>query len=334
MNTLNNAKPVRIVSNDRIKDFVKEVTIGLESAIKFITEKDIKLSNMDLFLMPISTYLEAYKKKSVLLKIHAEESFHGEVYWFFELKTAVLLGALLRQMSPDARREKIRLEQFDATDEDSFGEVGNQLCGILDRIFRKLTSKKIHLRLDFKKSIYPNEQINIGAFTTQEEFVVFLTNINFPDEGTQKLTLLLPRSLFEVMLNMELQLEGLTPKNIVLYSWNKDFCQSMQKKFNTRFTKIIVAQDPDDILHLVKSKQTCAVAVELENLHVPLQHNDAIFVKRLTSNDTLMRLPFVFSVKGGSENTLTHLQQSGLAAATSSDLEKIFEPWISKILVL
>lgn len=332
MNTSNNLlKPVKIVVTEKIRDFTNENLKGLESALKMITDVDIKLTPNDPYLMPIETYVQAYKKKSILLKIFAEQAFHGEIYWFFELKTAVLLGGYLRMMSPDARREKIKNEIFDAADEDSFGEVGNQLSGILDRIFRNMTTKKIHLRLDFDKKVYPDQALTASSFVNKEEYVVMVTTITFPEDGSQKLALLLPRSLFEVMLTMELQLEGITPKKILLYSWDKEFSQKMQIKYNTRSTKVVLAQEPDEILHLAKSINPAAIAMGLDSMPLPLAHNDSIFLKRVATNDALQKIPFIFTSKGMRAEDLGLFHTMGIKQASDIELQSCFEQWVDGI---
>ena len=145
--------------------------------------------------MPIESYIAAYKKKSILVKIFVEKAYVGEVYWFFEFQSAVVLGGMLRMLPAPALAEKVAKGEFDATDQDAFGEVGNQLSGILDRAFRTLTRKNIHLRMDFNKKVYPDETIKLETFLNREEYVVLLSEVNIPSQCKQKLTLLLPRSL-------------------------------------------------------------------------------------------------------------------------------------------
>ncbi len=157
-------KPVRIVSSEKIRNFNEKVRNGLEHALNFMLANDdgskATISSFEPFLMPIETYISAYKKKSILIKLHASKAFEGELYWFFEMKTAVVLGGMLRMLPAAALQEKVEEGTFDATDQDAFGEVGNQLSGILDRAFRTLTSKDVHLRMDFNKKSTPTRQSN------------------------------------------------------------------------------------------------------------------------------------------------------------------------------
>src|SRR5262249_35029051 len=129
-------KPIRVETNEKIRTFNEKVRNGLEHALNFMLATDdsnkILISTFDPFLMPIETYISAYKKKSILIKILSSKAFEGELYWFFEMRSAVVLGGLLRQLQPNVLQEKLAKGDFDAMDQDAFGEVGNQLCGILD----------------------------------------------------------------------------------------------------------------------------------------------------------------------------------------------------------
>ncbi len=270
-------KPVRIIANDKIKRFSHGISANLEHNLQFITGEKVTLSPFEAFLMPIETYISAYKKKSILLKIFSDKDYQGELYWFFELKTSIVLGSMMRLLAPNVVEEKLKTSSFDEMDRDSFGEVGNQLCGILDRVFRDFTSKNIHLKMDFNKKVYPDENIQLSTFLAKEEYVVLISTIHIPKYESQKITLLLPRSLYEVMLNIELELEGIAPKLLLMYSHDLAFTESMQTKLNSRFTKLIRAENADDILHMAKAKNIQGIAVHLKEIQFPLSHQDTIF---------------------------------------------------------
>ncbi|MGZ3686009.1 MAG: hypothetical protein ACXVCI_19295 [Bdellovibrionota bacterium] len=99
-------KPVRIVSNEKIRTFNEKVRNGLEHALNFMLGTEgaarIQFGPFDPFLMPIETYISAYRKKSILVKIAADKAFKGELYWFFEMKSAVVLGGMLRALPAPA----------------------------------------------------------------------------------------------------------------------------------------------------------------------------------------------------------------------------------------
>lgn len=326
--------PVKILATDRAKNFGAKIAEGLEKAMNFITgQTDIKVGPFDAFLMPIETYLSVYKKKSVMLKFYVEKAFEGECYWFFEFKTAVALGAFIRLQTESAIAEKIKQENLEKEDHDSFGEVGNQLCGVLDREFRLLTMKKLHLRLDFGKKVYPDEDVRPEHFKTDQEYVVLLSSMTMPKVGAQKLTLLIPRQLYEVMLSMELELDGITPKITILYSPDSDFCADAQLKLNNRHGKVLVAKEPEEILAMCKKQGVVGAAVELPAMAVPFGHKETIFLKRFAANDTLMnKLPCILSMAEAGPAHIQKLHELGIKVATQESIRTRFLEWSKPLL--
>jgi len=324
-------RPVRIVETEKIRGFNERVVNGLAHALNFMLgaddEKKIELSPFEPFLMPVEAYLAAYKKQSVMIKIHSDKDYQGELYWFFELKSAVVLGAQMRMMLPSTIEEKIKEGTFDAADQDAFGEIGNQLCGILDRAFRTLTRKDIHLRMDFEKKVYPNESIQASSFRNEEEYVVLLTNIKVPGHGSQKLTLLLPRSLYEVMLNLEVALDGITPRKLVVYTHQEALREALQLELNTRYTKVVCVEEPDELFKAIEGADVAAVGIDLKPVSFPLSHQDTIFFKRLASNRLLARLPYFLSWEKASEEGVKEIVALGLTKATTVPLRAGFSHW-------
>ncbi len=324
-------KPVRIAGNEKMRTFNERVRNGLEHAVNFMLagESNVKftVSAFEPFLMPIETYINSYKKKSVLVKVHAEKAFEGELYWFFEMKTALVLGGMMRMMTPTALQEKVAAAVFDDTDQDAFGEVGNQLCGILDRAFRTLTNKDIHLKMDFKKKVYPDETIKLETFIDKEEYVVLLCAITMPNFGTEKLTLLLPRTLYEVLLNLEIELDGITPKTLLVHSHDPERIAKLQKELNSRYTKVIPVEKADDLLTKIDQPNIAAIAIDFKMLVFPLAHLNQIFMKRLLANRTFMRIPSFICWGNPSDEGVKELQKMGFQGATKGSLEADFPQW-------
>ena len=324
-------KPVRIVSNEKIRTFNEKVRNGLEHALNFILATDdtskILFGSFEPFLMPIETYITAYKKKSILVKIVADKAFQGELYWFFEMKSAVVLGGMLRMLAPAALAEKVAKGEFDATDQDAFGEVGNQLSGILDRAFRTLTNKNVHLRMDFGKKVYPDESIKLEDFINEEEYVVLLSEVTMPGHGKQKLTLLLPRTLYEVLLNIEIELGGITPKALLVYSWDPTRIEALQSSMNSRYTKVVPVPKVDEVPGKLSTPHIAGVGIDLPALTFPLPHAESILFKRLMANRTFMRLPLFLSWKNPTPEGLKELHKIGLLGATTASLPNDFPMW-------
>ena len=324
-------KPVRIIENEKIRGFNDKVKNGLEHALNFMLsstdDQKIQISAFEPFLMPVKAYLGAYKKQSVLIKIHSDHDFKGELYWFFELRTAVILGSLLRMLPINSLEEKLKKADFDAQDQDAFGEVGNQLSGILDRAFRTLTKKNIHLRMDFKKVIYPSSEADEKSFIDEEEYVVLLASVTIPKHGSQKLTLLLPRSLYEVMLNLEVSLVGITPKLVLVHSHDEALLERMQTEMNSRYTKLIVTDQPDQLLTKLDPATISAVGIHLKKLTFPLPLQDSILMKRFASNRVLSKMPYFLTWDGAEDKTVEEIKKMGLGGATTGDFEKDFMRW-------
>jgi hypothetical protein len=329
-------KPVRINASEKIRSFNEKVRNGLEHALNFMLAAEegnkIQIGAFEPFLMPIDTYISSYKKKSVLVKIHAEKDFVGELYWFFELRTAVVLGALMRMMAPSAFEEKLKSETFDAADQDSFGEVGNQLCGILDRAFRTLGNKNIHLRMDFDKKVYPDENIHLSSFINNEEYVVLLCPIILPKQATQKLTLLLPRSLYEAMLNLEINLDGVQPKILLLHTWDKALAQNLRVQLTSRYVKVIDAENADNILDKIETPGLAAVGIDLKDIKFPFSHQDLILFKRLAANRTLARIPYFLTWKNADPKAIQEAVKLGLMGASHKPFATSFSTWSASFL--
>jgi hypothetical protein len=324
-------KPVRIVSNEKIRIFNDRVRSGIENALNFMlsTEegKKITFGTFEPFLMPIETYITAYKKKSVLVKVFSQKTLEGELYWFFEMKTAVVLGGMLRMLASGALAEKVAKNDFDENDRDAFGEVGNQLSGILDRAFRSLTNKDVHLKMDFNKKIYPDEAISLDTFLNREEYVVLLSDVDLPDFGRQKVTLLLPRSLYEALLNVELELDGITPKILLVNSWNLARLEALQAKLNSRYVKVVPVAKPDDMIEQIGIPNLVAMAIDLKALNFPFTHAENIFFKRMTANRSFMRLPLFLSWGNPSNEALIEIKKTGILGATMASLDTDFPAW-------
>lgn len=329
-------KPVRIIGTEKIRTFNEKVRNGLEHALNFMlaTPQDAKIAigGFEPFLMPVEAYLGAYRKRSVMVKIHAERAFQGELYWFFEMKTAVALGGMLRMLLPPVLADKVEQEIFDEGDRDAFGEVGNQLCGILDRAFRALTRKDIHLRMDFEKKIYPNENIRPEAFLDKEEYVVLLSDITLPGQGRQKLTLLLPRSLYEVLLNIEIELDGIVPRTFLVYSWSQERVEKLQAELNCRRAKVLALADPADALTALDTPGLTGIGMDLKPVSFPLSHGDGIFFKRLLTSRAFMQVPLFLSWDGHTEEGARELRAMGFTGASIGSLADGFAGWVRAIM--
>jgi hypothetical protein len=323
-------KPIKIVENEKIRTFNDKVRKGLEHALNFmlqLEESKLQISYVEPFLMPISAYLSAYRKQSVMIRLFSDKDFQGELYWFFELKSAIILGCLMRMMPLSSVEEKLMKGDFDATDQDAFGEVGNQLVGILDRAFRALSKKNMHLRMDFNKKVYPHESIQESSFVNKEEYVVLLCSITIPKHGSQKVTLLLPRTLYEIMLNLEIHLEGINPKILLVYTPDEERAERLQSQMNSRYVKVLPVSSPDDILTKLDTSGLVGVGMELKRPNFPLGHQDNILLKRFASNQRLLRLPFYLTWDQATKEEAAQVEKIGLPKVQTQGFEAGFPLW-------
>jgi hypothetical protein len=325
-------QPAKIVVNEKIRGFFTLLGLKIEESLQFITSEKVSLSPFDAFLMPRDTYLHAYKKKSVLIKIHAEKLNPCQLYLFFELQTALATGALMRMMPTPAIMERLKAESLDQVDQDSFGEVGNQLCGILDRVFRNYSGKDLHLRMDFDKKIYPDESIKPETFSNKEEYVVLVSTITIPNYTAQKVTLLMPQSYFELLNSQPTRLENINQAPLLLYTHDQDFAAQMSKQINGRYARLLVAPAPDDILHMSKEPALKGIAVHLGPIKFPLDHETTIFLKRFAHHDMFNRVPLIFTFENADPAGIAELTNLGIKNVGPNNVRKIFYTWATKLI--
>jgi hypothetical protein len=145
--------------------------------------------------------------------------------------------------------------------------------------------------------------------------------------GKQKLTLLLPRSLYEVLLNLEIQLTGITPKVVYIYSHSEDRLEKLQAEMNSRYTKVLTLEKPEQILEKLETPNLVAVGLDMKTMNFPLPHADAILIKRMTANRSLMKMPLFVSWDGANDGSVLEMQKLGLQGATKTTLETGFPAW-------
>ncbi len=190
-----------------------------------------------------------------------------------------------------------------------------------------MTKKNIHLRMDFNKVIYPSESIGVKNFLNTEEYVVLLATVTIPKHGGQKLTLLIPRSMYEVMLNLELNLQGIEPKNVLVYSADENMREKIQKDLNSRYTKVWVFEQPEDLLPSLDKLKVSAVGFDFKKLQFPLQLQDQILLKRMGANRALAKLPYFFTWEGAADAEVDEVKKLGLNGATTGNFAANFPLW-------
>lgn len=325
----------KIVVNEKFTKFCEDIRAGLEVALNFMLgtgSSKVNISKFDAYMMPMETFLAEYQKKAVIVRLYVANDYVGEIYWFFEMKSAIIFGSLMRMIPLGAVNDKIRRDVFDTTDHDAFGEVGNQLCGILDRAFRQMTGKNVHLRMDFKKSIYPSESVTLDHFIHKEEYVTLIANMNMPQEyGMQEMTLLLPRSLVQVMLNIEVELESFKAKKVLLYHWNPNLREKIQTEMNSRYTKVVPVEAPEEIFAKLDLENIFGIGIGLRKLRFPLPHDDTIFLRRLAGKLQLSHTPYFLGWENPSDEGLRELAKVGLTQATKANLAVDFIRWADAI---
>ena len=328
-------KIVKIKTNEKINAFNEKIRAGLQHGINVILGLDsssqILFGGFELSLTSIENFVEKYNEESVLLTVISDKDPKGEFYWFFELKAAILMGSLMRMLPASKVVEKMIQRIFDDSDLDSFGEVGNQLSGILDRAFRALSKKDIHLKMDFKKYVFPQQASEKKTFLNQEDYVVLTCQATLQNFGNESISLLIPRSIYEKVINAELEIEGQDPRSILLYSHITEEASSLFEKLNTKHTRITLATDRDDILTKLDSGKFAAAGIHLAQFPVPLAVRDSIFLKRIASNRYLTKIPYLLIIDETSDETMAEFAKLNLKGLSSGSFLNRFPRWLQVI---
>lgn len=225
-------------------------------------------------------------------------------------------------------RTKIDNQEYVGPIADAFGEIGNQFTGTLDRVLRNLSKTPLHLILDFKKRIYPDEAISIDQFNDSEEYIVWVSTITLQGYGKHKITLLMPQSLYERMIGYRVRLEGITPRKIVLWTWDPKFSQVLKEKIESRYFTVELATQPGDIVHLSKDPNCCAIAIDFNQIAFPLAHDMKILAKRLQMAKIPESIPMWISMGNPSHDICLEFENMGLRGATLADAKSNLEPWL------
>lgn len=324
-------KPVRIVETDHNNQLLKFAAREFATTLSFILMgPQVEVSNFDAFCMPIATYLQSYRRKSVLLNIEIERDPNRRIYAFFEFNAAITLGGVMRQHQDATIQQKIQSGEFSGEIRDAFGEIGNQFTGALDRIVRDHTHAKAHLILDFKRHVYPDEAIALDHFIDKEEYVVWLADVTVAGYPKHKLTVLFPISFYEDMAGQRIHLQGIAPKKILLHSWDKAFAESIAKRIYSRHFVVETVDQYSDIVHRAKEPNVCIVCLDLDGLANPISHDHRIFAKRMQNAKIPDSVPFWVSMKHPDSGIGAQLELEGLRGVNMRDAKKDLLGWIQE----
>lgn len=322
-------KPIRVLPSDVIDIFSANLAVELTNTLKFILMGyPVELTPFEAYSMPIDTFFDTYKKKSVMLKVDVEGVDDQRIHSFFEFNTAIVLGCLMRQMQDSMIQGMLTSQSFSGPVPDAFGEIGNQFTGTLDRVLRNLSRDPIHLILDFKKKVFPDETIAIEQFENKEEYIVWSSTITIQGYGKQKLMVLFPQSLFERIIGQKIRLAGIVPKKVILYSHDKNFASYLQERIQSRYFQMELAADPGDIVHLSKDPTTALICFDFGTIQFPLTHDMKIFAKRINLAKISPDIPMWFSMINPRHDICLELEANGLRGTTLADSKKELENWI------
>lgn len=147
----------------------------------------------------------------------------------------------------------------------------------------------------------------------------------------QEMTLLLPRSLVQVMLDIDVELESFKAKKVLLYHWNPNLLTRIQMEMNSRYTKVIPMDTQDEVFSLLGADNVAAVGIGLRKLRFPLPHDDTIYLRRLAKELINSHIPYFLSWESPSDEGLKELARIGLTQANKLSIEKDFIPWADRI---
>lgn len=322
-------KPVRTVPTEHSEEFLKRASADLGGTMSFILMgHSVEISPFETFAMPIDTYLQSFKRKSVLLNITIEGDSTRRIYAFFEFNSAIILGGIMRQLQESLIKTKVDSQDFSGPVRDAFNEIGNQFAGSLDRILRNNTHANAHLMLDFNKHIYPDEAINPDHFIDNEEYVVWIANIAVQGYPKHKLTVLFPQSFYDKVQGQKVQLQGIQPKKVMVYSWDKDFARRIANNVDSRHFTVQITNGYDDMVHLSKDPHCALICIDFDKLPSPLPHDLKIFAKRMQNAKIPDSIPIWVSITNPGHDTRKELEDAGLRGVNMRDAKKDMQNWI------
>jgi hypothetical protein len=130
------------------------------------------------------------------------------------------------------------------------------------------------------------------------------------------------------MLNLEVSLVGITPKKVVVHSWNEASLEKAQTDLNSRYVQAVPSEKADDVLTLVDQPNVAAIGINLKRPTFPLQHQDTIFLKRLASNKLITRLPYLLTWDNATEDEVKEVAKLGLNATVGGAFDENFARWV------
>ena len=322
-------KPVRVLPSESGDDSLKRSAGDLAGTLSFILMgHHVEMTPFEAFCMPVATYLHSYKRKSVLLNIEIESDPTRKIYAFFEFNSAIIYGAIMRQLQEGLIQSKLGAGDFSGPIREAFNEIGNQFTGSLDRIVRSNTHAKAHLVLDFKKQVYPDEQIAPEHFIDNEEYVVWLSDMTIEGYPKQKLTIMFPQSFFEEMIGQRLKLQGINQRKVMLYSWDKEFAKRIAEKVYSRHFVAQLVDNYTDMVHLGKETGVALVCIDLDRVTSPIPHDIKIFAKRMQNAKIPDSVPIWVSTVNPSQDIKLELEREGLRGVNVRDAKKDLLGWI------
>lgn len=324
-------KPIRVLPSEQSDEFSLKLKNELQKILQFVVMGNpVELTPFDAFSMPIDTYLQAYQKRSVLLTIDIEGRDEDKIYVFFEFNSAIVLGCYLRQQPELVIKSKIQTQEFPKIAEDAFGEIGNQFTGALDRSIRHLSNADLHLVMDFKKNIFPDQKITEKFFIQKREYIVWISTLALPPYSKEKLTMLIPHSIFQKIVGQRIRLVGITPTKVAFYSWDKEFSELLKGRAESRFCELTVVEDIEDIIHCAKDENHSLIALDFPDLDAPLPMKLELFVKRLIKTNALVKKRVWVSLKVPKPEVIAAFHAIGVHQVTTADAKKELANWINQ----
>lgn len=321
--------PIRVTPTEESQEFAKKLTAELQGILQFmLMGNPVELTPFEAFSMPIPTYLKAYKKKSILVTIDIEGKEDDKIYVFFEFNSAIVLGSYLRQHPELVIKTKLEAQEFPDIAEDAFGEIGNQFTGALDRSVRHLSNAELHLIMDFKKNIFPDEQISEEFFIPKKEYIVWLSTLTLEPWSKEKLTMLIPQPIFENIIGQRVTYVGLIPERVALFTWDKAFGKLVKDQVESRYCEIHLKDDLSDMVHSSKEMKYSIMVIDLESIAIPLPHDIDMFIKRFVKAGGQSSKRMWVSMQNANPETVANLTEAGLKGVTNADSKKELANWI------
>lgn len=181
----------------KLENLLHEVTKRISIDGGNLIGKQISFENYYFDIMTLDKFLSRNNINYMLVKAEVEEAYKGCLYMLFPVKDAITISGLLIATDEQQIREKIKAEALDDESIDGFKEFGNQICGVLDGVFRKNLPNPIHIKQSQNTLFNLQKAGEFPPELLKDEYLVLTSNMLISGFDNGKFSLFVPRVMGE-----------------------------------------------------------------------------------------------------------------------------------------